>query len=100
MRDAVMAEYFTPNRLSVAFMSGARQFAAQVVPEWTFDGATVAARVAWEAPVSTSIDAARLFDGDVLLETYAFVDESGRPDFTRLLPGMKLDYDLIVSLVD
>ncbi len=98
LRDAVLADFFKPGRLSVAFCSGQRQFAPQIVDEWVFAGTTAAAKVEWEAPASTSIDAAKLYDGDDLLETYAFVDEAGRPDFTRLLPGMKLDYDLIVSL--
>lgn len=93
-----LAEFFAPNRLSVAFTSGARQFEPLAVGFWTLTATAASANVTWTAPTSVNLDGAKLFDGPDLVERFEFLDETGQPDYSRLLAGMKFDYSLTISL--
>ena len=102
---AAAAEFFAPGRLSLAFVSGDREFQRIAVDEWDVREASARGVVVWTVPASTqsptvAIRAVRLYDGAKLVEERLMRDTNGRTGVMTLLGGQEIEYGYMTELVD
>lgn len=100
---AAAAEFFAPGRLSLAFVSGDREFERLAVDEWDVREASARGVVVWTVPASpasptVAVRAVRLYDGDKLVEERLMRDSSGTPGVMTLLGGQEFEFGYSTEL--